>query len=125
MAKRQAFGRRINPQAQTAPATVRSEPVAANDAGPPDSPAAEPALPPAPQEQQPSIEEELRAWKLSRRRKFQVPWRQVSLFASLCFGIASFVLPDSVNDNVQWLLLALMAASAWAGLSKRRQKSAA
>jgi hypothetical protein len=54
-----------------------------------------------------------------------MPWRQLSLVASLCFGIASFALPDSVNDNVQWLLYALMAASAYAGFSKRRKKSAA
>ena len=123
MAKRQAFGRRINPQVETVPAPVRAEPVAANDPGPREDPPVE--VPLATQEQQPSIEEELREWKLSRRRQFQVPWRQLSLVASLCFGIASFVLPDSVNDNVQWLLLALMAASAWVGLSKRRKKAAA
>ena len=36
-----------------------------------------------------------------------MPWPQLSLMASLCFGIASFVLPDSVNDNVDWLLWGL------------------
>ena len=41
------------------------------------------------------------------RRRFPIPWRQISLMASLCFGIASLVLPDTVNDDVQWLLYAL------------------
>jgi hypothetical protein len=55
--------------------------------------------------------------------KLKVPWRQVSLMASLCFGIASFVLPDSINDNLDWLLYGLMAMSAYVGLSKRFIKS--
>ena len=49
-----------------------------------------------------------------------MPWRQLSVMASLCFGLASLVLPEWVNDNVQWLLYALMAASLYAGFSKRR-----
>jgi hypothetical protein len=69
----------------------------------------------------PSLDDELRQWKLARKRNFQIPWRQLSLMATLCFGIASFVLPDSVNDNVQWLLYALTAASLYAGFRKRRQ----
>jgi hypothetical protein len=44
--------------------------------------------------------------------------------ASLCFGIASFVLPASVNENVDWLLWALAAASAYIWFSKRRKKAA-
>jgi hypothetical protein len=69
----------------------------------------------------PSLDDELRQWKLARRRNFEIPWRPLSLMATLCFGIASFVLPDSVNDNVQWLLYALAAASLYAGFRKRRQ----
>jgi hypothetical protein len=68
-----------------------------------------------------SLDDELRQWKLARRRNFEIPWRPLSLMATLCFGIASFVLPDSVNDNVQWLLYALAAASLYAGFRKRRQ----
>ncbi|MDE2472499.1 MAG: hypothetical protein KGL35_28175 [Bradyrhizobium sp.] len=68
-----------------------------------------------------SVDEELRQWKLARRRNFEIPWRPLSLMATLCFGIASFALPDSVNDNVQWLLYALTAASLYAGFRKRRQ----
>ncbi len=69
----------------------------------------------------PSLDDELREWKQSRKHGFRIPWRQVSLMASLCFGIASFVLPDSVNENVQWLLYALTAASLIAGFSRRRR----
>jgi hypothetical protein len=72
-----------------------------------------------PSEQEIALDEELRAWKKARR--FQIPWRPLSWMASLSFGIASFVLPDSVNDNVNWLLYALMAASFCAGFIKRRE----
>ncbi|SRR5665213_3618206 len=68
-----------------------------------------------------SLDEDLREWKQSRKHGFRIPWRQVSLMGSLCFGIASFVLPDSVNENVQWLLYALTAASFIAGFSRRRR----
>ena len=62
-------------------------------------------------------DEELEAWKRARRR--QLPWRQIAWMASACFGIASFVLPDSVNDNVEYLLWALAAASLYAGWRKK------
>jgi hypothetical protein len=71
----------------------------------------------------PSLDDELRQWKLARKRNFEIPWRPLSLMATLCFGIASFALPDSVNDNVQWLLYALAAASLYAGFRKRRRHS--
>jgi hypothetical protein len=41
----------------------------------------------------------------------------------LFFGIGAWVLPDTVNDNVQWVLYALMAASFYAGFVARRAKS--
>ncbi|HEY4124923.1 MAG TPA: hypothetical protein VGM36_09940 [Rhizomicrobium sp.] len=74
-----------------------------------------------------SPDEELQAWKAERQRErlSRIPWRQISLMAGLCFGIAGFVLPDSVNDSVQWLLYALMAASFVAGLMRRRRAVAA
>jgi hypothetical protein len=68
----------------------------------------------------PSLDDELREWKLARKRNFEIPWRPLSLMATLCFGIASFSLPDSVNDDVQWLLYALAAASLYAGFRIRR-----
>lgn len=66
-----------------------------------------------------SVDDELREWRRGRKG-FRIPWRPLSLMASLCFGIASFVLPDSVNDAVQWLLYVLMAASFIAGITARR-----
>ncbi len=69
----------------------------------------------------PSLDDDLRQWKLTRKQNFGFPWRSLSLMATLCFGIASFVLPDSVNDNVQWLLYALAAASLYVGFRRRRQ----
>jgi len=61
---------------------------------------------------------ELEDWK--RSRQWQIPWRQISLTASLCFGVASLVLPDNVNESVQWLLYGLAAISLYSGLRKRR-----
>lgn len=69
----------------------------------------------------PSLDDDLRQWKLARKQSFEIPWRPLSLMATLCFCIASFALPDSVNDNVQWLLYALTAASVYAGFRKRRR----
>jgi len=73
-----------------------------------------------------SLEEELLAWKAQRRRErlMQLPWRSLSLMASLCFGIGAFVLPDSVNDAAQWLLLVLMGASLAAGIAIRKRQRA-
>jgi len=62
----------------------------------------------------------LHEWKQARRQAYRIPWRQLLLMASLCFGIAAFVLPDTVNDNLDWLLYGLMAASFFAGLRRRK-----
>ena len=67
----------------------------------------------------PQASEDWRGQDQTIKPKFKVPWRQVALMASLCFGIASFVLPDTVNDDLDWLLYGLMAISAYVGLSKR------
>jgi hypothetical protein len=69
----------------------------------------------------PALDDELREWKQSRKRFAHFPWRSLSLMASLCFGIASFALPDSVNEFVQWPLYALFGASLCVGLSGRRR----
>ncbi|HTT96889.1 MAG TPA: hypothetical protein VMF58_02485 [Rhizomicrobium sp.] len=86
----------------------------------PVAPAAAPQVvePPA----EPSVDEELQAWKEARGSQFKMPWSQLSLMASLCFGIASFVLPDSVNDNVEWLLWALSAIAAYVWWTNRKKK---
>jgi hypothetical protein len=122
MANRQAFGRRINPQAQSAPAPVRVEPVAPSVAAlfggaPTESPVSL-----AMQTEPPSVDQELEEWKRARKQQFKMPWHQLSLMASLCFGIGSFVLPDFVNDNVQWLLWGLAAISAFIWFSNRKKK---
>jgi hypothetical protein len=115
----QSFGRRINPQRRFAGAqAIAQNATAARDEAP-----AERLPAPAATADSPSLDDELREWKQARKSGFRVPWRQLSLMASLCFGIASFVLPDSVNDNVQWLLYALMAASLYVGFSKRLRKA--
>ncbi len=67
----------------------------------------------------PRVDRELLEWQQARKQRSKMPWRQLALMASLCFGIASFLLPDSVNENLDWLLYALMAASLYAGLSRR------
>lgn len=66
---------------------------------------------------------EFAAWK-ERARGPRLPWRQLSFMASLCFGVASFVLPDKVSELVNWLLYALMAASFYIGWTARRSKKA-
>jgi hypothetical protein len=122
MANRQAFGQRINPQAQPGPTPMRTETVAPSVAAlfggtPTESPALL-----AMQNACPSIDRDLEDWKHARKRQFKVPWHQLSLMASLCFGIGSFVLPDSVNDNVQWLLWGLAAISAFVWFTGRKKK---
>ena len=115
-----AFGRRAT--SRSAPAQRRELPLPDETKALEVSPlnialASEPELP--------SLDDELREWKKSRKSGFQMPWRQIYLMASLCFGLASLVLPDTVNDAVDWLLWGLMAASFVAGITRRRKRTAA
>jgi len=71
----------------------------------------------------PSLEDELLEWKRARRHNYRPPWRQISFMASACFGIGYFVLPDSVNEAVQWLLLGLVIASFASGISSRHKST--
>ena len=64
---------------------------------------------------------ELAAWKRSRSRP-SFPWRQVSLILGLCFGVASLVLPERVNNTAAYVLYALSAVSFISGLRRRRQR---
>jgi len=68
-----------------------------------------------------SVDDELSEWKSARRKNYRLPWRQVYLMASICFGIGYLVLPDSVNHVVQWLLLALGILSFVSSISSRRK----
>jgi hypothetical protein len=69
-----------------------------------------------------SVEDEIAAWKAARGSVVPFPWRQLSLMAGLCFGIASFILPATINDTLQWPLYALAAVSLYAGSHKRKAK---
>jgi len=118
MVHQRSFGRRTNLQRQ--PLRAREE----FGAAPPSTKSAfaedfidQPSFSPR-EIASPHVDDELHEWKQARQA-LKIPWRQLSLMASLSFGIASFVLPDSVNENLEWLLYGLMAASLYAGLSRR------
>ena len=113
MESRRTFGRRPVPQASAPCATPQA----------PSRPA-EPILSSlSPDVSLASIDDEIAAWKAARGPVIPFPWRQLSLMAGLCFGIASFVLPATVNDAVQWPLYVLTAISLYVGLRKRKNKS--
>jgi hypothetical protein len=58
------------------------------------------------------VDDDLHEWKHARKPNFRKTlWRPFLLVASLCFGIGSLVLPDSVNDAVNWLLYAMTGVS--------------
>ncbi len=123
MVNPRSFGRRVNVQPRQPRAAQPAErAVPSVDPALAEIPAAHYSPPPA-RSDSPSLDDELRDWKQAHRQEFNFPWRLLSLMATLCFGLASFVLPDSVNDNVQWLLYALAAASFLAGFAKRRHKA--
>ncbi len=112
MESRRTFGRRAVPQAPAPYAMPQAS-----------SHPAEPILSSlSPDATLASVDDEIEAWKAARGPVIPFPWRQLSLMAGLCFGIASFVLPDTVNDMVQWPLYALTAISLYAGLRKRKSK---
>ncbi len=115
-----SFGRRSNPLAQRAQAPSDAPPAFQRKIGAFDESVVEQPAPAVvdSDDRPPSVDEELEAWKKSRKG-FTFPWRQVSLMASLCFGGASFVLPASVNQNVDYALYALAGMSLYVGLSKR------
>jgi hypothetical protein len=109
-----AFGRRDSPNRRTpALAQARSQNV---------TPV--PSVERASALETPSVEEELQEWKNERRRvrPFQVPWGPLSLMASLSFGIASFVLPDSLNDTFGTLLDVLSGLALLAWFARFRQQ---
>ena len=68
----------------------------------------------------PLVDDDLREWKRARKPNFQTLWRPFFLVATLFFGIASLVLPDSVNDAVDWLLYAMMGLSFYSWIRSRR-----
>ena len=121
MVDHKSFGRRGNPPPSSGRSMRTTETVAQATRVQSTGPSVERPVRLPEKSELPSLDDDLREWKLARRRNFEIPWRPLSLMATLCFGIASFALPDSVNDNVQWLLYALAAASLYAGFRKRRR----
>ena len=121
MVNHRSFGRRGNPLPSSGRSMGTTETVAQATRVQSTGPSIERPVRLSEKSEFPSLDDELRQWKLARKRNFEIPWRPLSLMATLCFGIASLALPDSVNDNVQWLLYALAAASLYAGFRKRRR----
>ena len=125
MGSASSFGRRANPQrTEQKPLRVQNPvvplvPVPSARAAP-STARAEPLLLTAADALSPDIDRELEEWK--RARGMRIPWRQISLIASLSFGIAWFVLPDSVSDPVSWVLLGLSGASFVNGVAPRRNR---
>lgn len=123
MANQRSFGRRGNPTPPSGRSMAATEAVAQPTRVQSTAASVERPVRLSEKSEFPSLDDELREWKLARKQNFEIPWRPLSLMATLCFGIASFVLPDSVNDNVQWLLYALAAASLYAGFRKRQRRT--
>ena len=118
MPSRQTFGRRVSQQAPL----PRPQPAPLAQVPRPDPAPAVPA-PASIVSAEPdadSVTDELKEWQAQRRKAFRIPWRQLYVMAGLCFGVASCVLPDSINDAAQWPLGALMLASFYAGWRKRK-----
>jgi hypothetical protein len=66
------------------------------------------------------VDDDLREWKRARKPNFRKAlWRPLLLMSTLCFGIASLVLPDSVNDAVDWLLYAMTGVSLYSWIRSR------
>jgi hypothetical protein len=121
MPAQHAFGRRAAAQPQPLQSKPRA-PAQLDDSGPDDLESAN--IPPSSDGSWPTdasdIEDEIREWKQARKGSFKIPWRQVYVMAGLCFGLASFVVPDSVGNLFQWMLYGLAAASFYAGWRKRK-----
>jgi hypothetical protein len=120
MVDQTTFGRRTTPQRQPSRETEKFDPVLPSTKSVFAENSVDQSSVAHSEIDSPHVDHELREWKQARKQHSKIPWRQLSLMAALCFGIASFVLPDSVNENLDWLLYGLMAASLYAGLSRRR-----
>jgi hypothetical protein len=123
MAQARSFGRRGGAQTASSrvavftnsPAfdgDVRETEATAPEAPPPVQFVSPPPADATPTEATPafdSVDEELREWK--KTRKVQIPWRQLSLLASIFFLVASLVLTGTVGAFVDLVLYALSAIS--------------
>jgi|SRR5580700_940958 hypothetical protein len=66
-------------------------------------------------------DDDFREWKRARKPNFHTLWRPLLLMATICFGIASLVLPDSVNDAADWLLYAMTGVSFYSWIRSRKR----
>src|SRR5579872_768780 len=119
MVNQTTFGRRTTLSRPTPPATEARDPVRTAGNHTRKEKAAEHQSELLKHIASPPIDDEFREWKKARKRHSGLPWRQLSLMASVSFGIASLVLPDSVSDTLDWVLYALMAVTAYVGLQRR------
>lgn len=124
---RPSFGRRVAPQAAGTQACGVSQPVHTKAHAIPAAESTRGVLPEIPLDPDlmpadagPSLDEELRAWK--QQRSFIIPWKQVCLMATICFGVASFALPATVNRSLDWVLYGLTAMSFYAWFTARRSR---
>jgi hypothetical protein len=117
---RQPFGRRAAQSTCFNEATPPATSSGVAHAQPAVSPGHEALESPSASAADDSVDEELREWKKARRKTVKLPWRQIAFMASVCFGVGSFVLPDSINHAVQWPLLGLAVLGFAAGFSKAR-----
>jgi hypothetical protein len=69
----------------------------------------------------PVDDDELQAWKSARRKATRLPWRQIAMMAGLSFAVGSFVLPEALNDALQWPLSALVAISLYMEWRNRKR----
>jgi hypothetical protein len=123
MANQRPFGRRGGPERHPLRAMGTGEATAPSTRVEPTPRSVERPVPLSAKADFSAPDDDLREWKLARKQSFAIPWRQLSLMATLCFGIGSLALPDSVNDNVQWVLYALAAASFYAGIRNRSRQA--
>jgi len=123
MTSHRSFGRRSDPKSQPSRSMEATKVVARSTSAESTSRSVQQLVMPSERPQSSLLEDDLQDWKLARKHNFTLPWRQISLMAALCFGIASLLLPDSVNDSVQWLIYALASASLYAGICNRGRKT--
>lgn len=122
MAQQAQFGRRASAAPPRPKPVIPSYDAAKVERRAPASAGAAPArAAPPPGHDEVSLDEELAQWKAARKarkRSFREPWRSVSIAATLMFALGTWLLPDQVANIVQVLLLALGAASLYAGFRK-------
>jgi hypothetical protein len=122
MAQQAQFGRRASTAPPRPKPVIPSYDAAKVERRTPASAGAAPArAAPPPGHDEVSLDEELAQWKAARKarkRSFREPWRSVSIAATLMFALGTWLLPDQVANIVQVLLLALGAASLYAGFRK-------